>query len=283
MTHDQFISTVWNFYIENRRILPWRPLRMQESTKWGAKHSYGVVVSEIMLQQTQVDRVIPLFNNFLEKLPSWEHLSSATLKDVLLLWKGLGYNRRAQYLRECAKKVIARGSFPQSHRDLLALPGIGPYTAGMLMNTILNISHPIIETNIRTVYLHHFFKNKKGITDAEIMNKIQKTYKKACATHGSREWQYALMDYGSYIKKTFGNNNASQSAHHKKQSKFKGSRRELRSAILHSISASKKNVSIRSIQNTLKDHPRIEDFHIIIASLLHEEMIMQINQSLSIA
>jgi A/G-specific adenine glycosylase len=283
MTHHQFISTVWNFYLAHRRVLPWRPLRMSASRKWGSQHSYKIVVSEIMLQQTQVDRVIPLFNNFLEKFPSWEHLASATLRDVLLAWKGLGYNRRARYLHECAKSVIARGSFPQTHHDLLVLPGIGPYTAGMLMNTVLNIPHPIIETNIRTVYLHHFFKNKKAVTDIDIMKKIEVTLSSGCNQQNSREWQYALMDYGSYIKKTFGNNNATQSAHHTRQSTFKGSRRELRSAILHAVSASKSKISLQKLRAQQEGHPRIADFDSILESLLNEGMIMKKGQSLSIA
>jgi len=151
------------------------------------------------------------------------------------------------------------------------------------MNTVNALPHPIIETNIRTVYLHHFFSNKNNVADKEIFIKIKATIQKGCTLENPREWQYALMDYGSYLKKNCGNHNAKQSAHHRKQIAFKGSRRELQSAIIHSVSAGEKNTSIKKLKKIYERHPQIKNFDSIVTDLINEEMIIKKNQSLSIA
>lgn len=215
-----FIAIVWKYYKENgRHELPWRK----------TDDPYLILVSELMLQQTQVGRVIPKYEAFIKKYPSAKKLSKASLGDVLRLWQGLGYNRRAKYLHECAKVVTERcgGVFPQSYVELQKLPGIGPYTAAAMMNFAHNIPTPLIETNVRTVYLHHFFKNEIDVSDTTIMQKIQKTID----PKNPKEWFAALMDYGSHLKQTIGNANT-RSRHYTKQSKFKGSDREIRGAIL---------------------------------------------------
>lgn len=219
----KFIETVWGYYkLNGRHDLPWRR----------TKNAYRILVSEIMLQQTQVERVIPKYKSFLKKFPSITLLASAPLGDVLREWQGLGYNRRAKMLHECAKIIVRdySGIFPKTHSALMKLPGVGHYTAGAVMAFAHNEAVPIIETNIRTVFIHHFFKARDGVTDTEFFRLIERTLD----MKNPREWYYALMDYGAHLKKTIGNQNT-RSRHYTKQSVFKGSDRQIRGAIIRTL------------------------------------------------
>lgn len=215
-----FVAQVWEHYCTaGRHTLLWRQTH----------DPYHIVVSEIMLQQTQVDRVLPKYETFIQQFSDIATLAQAPLSEVLKLWQGLGYNRRAKYLHACAKEVVEKygGVFPTKEAQLRSLPGIGAYTAGAVLAFAYNIPVPIIETNIRTVFIHHFFKNKIVVTDDEIMRLVKKTL----PDEKVRDWYYALMDYGSYLKQNkvkF----AAKSRTYKKQSTFKGSNRQLRGAII---------------------------------------------------
>jgi A/G-specific adenine glycosylase len=223
LKEKKFIETVWAYYQkEGRQNLPWRKTR----------NPYRILVSEVMLQQTQVERVIPKYKSFLKKFPSLASLASAPLGDVLREWQGLGYNRRAKMLHECAQLIMRdhKGIFPRSHAALMKLPGVGHYTAGAIMAFAHNEAIPIIETNIRTVFIHHFFKDKDNITDAETFQSIERLLDR----ENPREWYYALMDYGAYLKKTIGNQNT-RSKHYTKQAKFNGSDRQIRGAIIRAL------------------------------------------------
>ncbi len=225
MNIKAFQKEVWSFYKKNRRDLPWRPPH--------AINPYKIVVSEIMLQQTQVSRVIPKYAEFLQAFPAWEKLAHAPFSKVLKVWQGLGYNRRALALHKISQRIISeyKGKFPRDTETLITFPGIGSNTAGSILAFAYNVPTIFIETNIRTVFLHYFFRNtKKKISDEIITDLIIKTLDRK----NPREWYYALMDLGSYIKKTYGNPNI-KSSHYRKQSAFKGSNRELRSLILQSI------------------------------------------------
>ncbi len=225
-----FIKTVTDFYKSHgRHDLPWRKTR----------DPYKILVSEIMLQQTQVDRVIGRYAQFLKRFPTLLSLAKASNAAVLTEWQGLGYNRRALHLKR-ATEVIAKkykGKFPRTYSELVELPGVGPATAGDLMAFAWNKPALVLETNIRTVYMHHFFPEQEKkrlaaglpckINDKELLPILEKTLD----TGNPRDWYYALMDYGTFLKKTRGNN-ISRSAHYTKQTKFKGSNRELRSRIL---------------------------------------------------
>lgn len=216
----KFVATVRDHYERHgRRSLPWR----------NTKDPYRILVSEIMLQQTQVERVVPKYRAFLKQFPTLSALARAPLGDVLRAWQGLGYNRRAKMLRECAKCIVTdhKGKFPRSHTELMKLPGIGHYTAGAIMAFAWNIPVPIIETNIRSAIIHHFFTDATDITDIQVIGYIEHTLE----MEDPREWYYALMDYGAYIKKEFGNPNQ-RSTHYTKQSPFKGSDRQIRGALL---------------------------------------------------
>ncbi len=182
-----------------------------------------------MLQQTQAPRVIEKYNEFLLQFGDLSSLAEAPLKQVLSVWQGLGYNRRAVNLQKAAQVIIKdyNGTFPKNRKDLEALPGVGPATAGDLLAFAYNIAVPLIETNIRSVYIHCFFNDQKDIDDKDILPLIDKTLDKK----NPREWYYGLMDYGAMLKATRVNPSR-RSKHYAKQSPFKGSNRELRSKIL---------------------------------------------------
>jgi A/G-specific adenine glycosylase len=191
------------------------------------------VVSEIMLQQTQAPRVIKKFESFMKRFPDWNSLAKAPTIEVLKEWQGLGYNRRALNLQRLAQSI--NGKLPNTYEELLELPGIGPNTAGSVLAFAFNIPHPFIETNIRTVFIHFFFKNSRGkVHDKKLMPLIEEALRDKRNQKNPREWYYALMDYGCYLKQTE-INPSRKSKHHVKQSKFKGSNRELRSHILKLI------------------------------------------------
>ncbi|HEV7702080.1 MAG TPA: A/G-specific adenine glycosylase [Candidatus Paceibacterota bacterium] len=224
MDTKKFQQIIWAHYKNNKRDFPWRKTR----------DPYKILVSEIMLQQTQALRVVPKYISFLKKFPTVKALAKAKLKDVLGEWQGLGYNRRALYLKRCAEKIEKdfRGKFPKDLKILQTLPGIGPATAGDIMAFAWNQPAIIIETNIRSVFIRFFFKDKKRkkkISDKEITPLIEKTLDK----QNPREWYFALFDYGAYLKKT--SNPSRKSIHHAKQSKFTGSYRQKRAHILRII------------------------------------------------
>ncbi len=219
MSPALFKKTVWSYYKKNRRDFPWRQTR----------DPYKILVSEIMLQQTQAPRVIFKYEEFIKAFPTLESLAKAPLKKVLLLWQGLGYNRRAVNLQKAAQIIISqhKGKFPRDYTSLIGLPGVGPATAGDIMAFAWNKPVVVIETNIRTVFIHSFFKDEKDVHDKDILPLIEKTLD----TKKPRDWYYALMDYGTMLKKTQ-INPSRRSKHYSKQSPFKGSNRELRSKIL---------------------------------------------------
>ena len=222
MNYDEFQELIWQHGRELYRDMPWR-----QDTR-----AYYVLVSELMLQQTQVDRVIPKFEAFIAKFPDEAHLAGATLAEVVILWQGLGYNRRAKFLHEAAKKVITdfNGIFPSTKEELLTLPGVGPNTAGAILNYAYNTPTPFIETNVRTVYFHHFFTDGEPVHDSQLLELVAGTLDQS----HPREFYWALMDYGSWLKKQKVGR-IQQSVHYKKQSALVGSVREVRGQIIRAL------------------------------------------------
>lgn len=221
--HD-FTEEVWNYYQHHARTMPWR-----EDTK-----PYRVLVSELMLQQTQVARVIPKFEAFMTTFPTIASLAGAPLSKVLQLWSGLGYNRRAKFLWQAAQYVTdsCGGEMPSEYATLLQLPGVGPNTAGAILAYAYNQPAIFIETNIRTVYFHHFFANQsQTIHDAQLKELCEQTVDH----EHPREWYWALMDYGTYLKSQTGGY-LKTSQHYSRQSTFKGSLRQMRGAIVRALS-----------------------------------------------
>jgi A/G-specific adenine glycosylase len=221
---------VWKYWrAHGRHDLPWR-LPAQA----GKTHDpYRILVSEVMLQQTQVERVIPFYKNFIKKFPTAKKLAKAPLAEVLKSWQGLGYNRRAKMLHQAAKEVTRRGAFPKTVRELEQLPGVGPYTARAIAAFAFNQDVVFVETNIRTAIIHHFFPKRKKVNDRQI-EEILRRAAPDVALAKSGEWYSALMDYGSYLKKSGVKLNA-RNSRYVKQSRFAGSKREARGAILKEL------------------------------------------------
>lgn len=256
-----FRTIVWKHYKEHgRHELPWRKTR----------DPYRILVSEIMLQQTQVERVIPYYKVFLKKFPSVRALARAPLSAVLIGWQGLGYNRRAKMLHMAGKAIVNQRRFPDTPEALEALPGIGPYTARAVCAFAYNQDVVFIETNIRTVILHHFFPRRNpsiygGVSDEEIARVLKDVFPKG----RSREWYSALMDYGAHLKRS-GVRLHAKAKGYVKQSTFMGSARQARGAILKELA--KGNATKRRLLGLFGDD-RIDQLTIQLGVLLKEEMV----------
>lgn len=224
MQYQEFTTHIWDYYHDHERALPWR---LPEAD--GSFDPYKIIVSEIMLQQTQAQRVIPKYHEFLALFPTVTALAAAPLQAVLVAWSGLGYNRRAKFLWQAAQYVqeTCQGTFPASVEALVKLPGVGPNTAAAICAYAFNQPVVFIETNIRTIYIYHFFPDEDKVSDAQLMPLIAATVD----TEHPREWYWALMDYGVHLKATVGNVSRN-SKHYTKQSKFEGSRRQIRGQVL---------------------------------------------------
>ena len=222
-----FRETVREHYREHGRSFPWRARRTP----------YRVLVSELMLQQTQADRVVPFFERFTARFPDVRTLARARLATVLKLWSGLGYNRRAKFLHEAARAVVREhgGVVPVDEAALRSLPGVGPYTAAAVTAFAGDRPATFIETNIRSVFIHEFFGDREGIPDSEILPLIGKTVDR----EQPAEWYQALMDYGAFLKRQ-GINPSRRSAHYTRQAPFAGSDRQLRGAVLRELLVGKK-------------------------------------------
>jgi len=217
-----FQDNIRNYFIKHGRTFPFR-------TK---VTPYKILVSEIMLQQTQAYRVSEKFMNFIRKFPDFQTLSKASLEDILKEWQGLGYNRRAVALKKIAEMIINNynGKLPESIEELKSFPQIGHNTASSIVAFAFNKPTIFIETNIRIVYIYFFFHKKKNVSDKEILPLVEETVDKK----NPREWYYALMDYGVMLKKKYPDLNQ-KSSHYRKQSPFKGSNRQIRGLILKNL------------------------------------------------
>lgn len=221
-TAGTFQQLIYTHYHAAPRPMPWRDTH----------DPYHILISEVMLQQTQVERVKVKYTEFLAAFPTLAGLATASLTDVVRVWQGLGYNRRAIALKRCAEEILTRfnGHFPSSIPDLESLPGIGPYTARAIAAFAFGIAEACIETNIRTVIIHFFFHGCEKVSDRDIMPVVAATLD---LTH-PREWYYALMDYGVMLKQLHPNPSR-RSSHHLPQSRFEGSNRQLRSRLLRAV------------------------------------------------
>lgn len=215
-----FRKMVWAHYAAHGR----------HDMAWRKKISpYRIFISEVMLQQTQVARVAEKFPLFMKAFPGFKALAASPLGDVLAVWQGMGYNRRALYLKRTAEKIMAEhgGKLPRDIALLEGLPGIGPATARSIAAFAWNSEEAFIETNIRSVFLYHFFKGRSGVSDAVVMPIVARALVKG----RSREWHWALMDYGTHLKREVGNISRNAKGYAKAKP-FKGSDREVRGAIV---------------------------------------------------
>lgn len=217
-----FQEVIYHHYRQHARQFPWRR----------TDNPYHILVSEIMLQQTQTDRVLEKYEPFLRAFPDFPSLAKAPLKEVLKIWQGLGYNRRALALKKIAQRVAAEfhGNLPSRVEVLMTFPGIGRTTSSAVVTFAFNKPTVFIETNIRRVFIHFFFQNQANIKDSEILPVVEKTLD----TSKPREWYYALMDYGAILTNKHGNPNR-RSAHYRKQGRFQDSNRQIRGMILKAL------------------------------------------------
>jgi len=218
----KFRSEIWKYYRKNKRDFPWRR----------TTNPYRILVSEIMLQQTQTERVMPKYRAFLKRFSNFQALAQASLADVLAVWQGLGYNRRALALKNISKIVVTKYNrrLPRDPKLLVAFPGIGGATAGAVVAFAFNKPVSFIETNIRRVFIHFFFSRSKAVHDEQLLEVVLRTMDRV----RPREWYWALMDYGAMLSKLSKNPNR-KSANYRKQSAFRGSMRQLRGKILKSL------------------------------------------------
>jgi A/G-specific adenine glycosylase len=257
-----FREAVWQHYDQHgRHDLPWR---LSEAD--GSFDPYKIMVSELMLQQTQVNRVLPKYVTFITQFPDVQALAQAPLGEVLVTWQGLGYNRRAKFLWQAAQMVVNElgGKFPRSQKELTVLPGVGINTAGAIMAYAYDEPVVFIETNIRTVYIHHFFHNQTDVPDKDIAELLHQTLPQSNA----RQWYWALMDYGTHIKQAHGNKSRASKSY-VRQSPFQGSKRQVRGAVVRYLS--QRPSSLENLAAAEPD-PRLQE---VLADLVREGMVQQ--------
>ena len=278
---EKFQEEILTWYAKNKRVFPWREMPDGISLQ---DRAYRILISEVMSQQTQILRVVSKYEAWIKELPTIESLANAKTSDVLMLWSGLGYNRRALYLQQAAKKICTDfgGIIPQNEKDLRGLPGIGEYTAQAVLCYAFNQQVAVVDTNVRKVILLKFGKchceesqrrsklshNRDchaslAMTTKEIRAVAEELLPKrvlrlrsGLRLRGSdsrrhllkasaSEWNQALMDYcGMMLKK--------DKVPTPKQSKFIGSKRYYRGKIIK-ILLEKKTVNIAELELLGKD------------------------------
>jgi len=263
----KFRNDIYEYYGKESRSFPWR----------STSDPYRILISEIMLQQTQTFRVMGKYERFLEAFPDFSALAQADLASVLTFWQGLGYNRRALNLKKTAEIVMRDfgGRLPDSPEELTTLPGIGHATAGAILAFAFN--HPVvfIETNIRRVFIHCFFQDRQDITDREILPLVEGTLDR----NNPRQWYYALMDYGAMLAKSVPNPNR-KSAHYSKQTKFEDSDRQIRGMIVKMLVTESPVMEKKLIETLGKETSRVKH---ILAELVNEGFIVRDRTSIRIA
>ncbi len=274
MSNEEFHKKISSFYDENKRdTLPWRQPNLTNNFS-----IYAILVSEIMLQQTQVNRVIPRYLEFMQTFPTIESLAEATFQSVLSVWSGLGYNRRAKYLHDFAISCREKNAVLETIADLTSHKGIGINTAAAVLVYSKNTRHLFVETNIRTVYIDYFFNESENIKDTDIIVKINETIPTCTSSYfmnpdtkiiSYRDFYWALMDYGTYLKKS-GIINNTKSSSYVKQSKFEGSSRQIRGVVLKLL------VGVQAMtKKQLAEEITDDRLEIVVNQLLNEGMITQ--------
>ncbi len=264
---ESFREFIWHYYALNKRDFAWR----------NVEDPYKVFISEIMLQQTQTFRVIEKYEEFMAAFPTFQELADVSLRDVLTAWQGLGYNRRGKFLHQSAQCIVAEHNaiLPNDPAVLVELPGIGPATAASMIAFAYNVPTVFIETNIRTVFIHSFFADQEKVHDRDIIPLVAATVDK----ENPREWYYALMDYGVYLKKRHPNPSR-KSVHHNKQSMFQGSDRQIRGMIIRMLTTQYPALEREQLVKNIDREPdrvgRILDELIAEKMIVSEEKLLRI-------
>jgi A/G-specific adenine glycosylase len=251
---EEFQGRVMAWWEDNARSLPWR----ENPTP------YNVLVSEVMLQQTQVSRVIPKYTEFLNAFPTVESLAEADTKHLLQIWSGLGYNRRALWLRDAAREIAERNEFPRTTEELHALKGIGPYTSRSILIFAFNRDLAAVDTNIRRVLISCGFAEETDSIDL-----LQAAADRLLLKGRSRDWHNALMDYGSDVLTS----NTTGIVPSSRQPKFKGSNRQVRGAIIRNLTCFDSLSLEELISNVLEEGIDITDPEYTIQQLVNEGFI----------
>jgi A/G-specific adenine glycosylase len=214
-----FSDHIWSYYRHEQRNFPWRE----------TDDPYKILLSELMLQQTQTERVLPKYSLFLEQWPDFKAMAQASIAEVIAAWRGLGYNRRALALRTIAQQSESFGwTLPNDYDELLKLPMIGPATAAAICAFSYREPAIYLETNIRRVLIHQFHPHEDRVSDTSLRRELRELLQFQV---DYKQWYYALMDYGVYLKRVLVNPNR-KSAHYTKQAKFAGSNRQIRGLLL---------------------------------------------------
>jgi A/G-specific adenine glycosylase len=248
-----FQMKIMDWWKANTRNLPWRK----------DPSPYKVLVSEFMLQQTQVSRVIPKFDEFMESFPTIESLAKAETKQLLQVWSGLGYNRRAVWLKEAAKQIVESHGFPQSLEELQKLKGVGPYTSRSVLIFAFNKDLAAVDTNIRRVLI------AEGLaTEAMSEKQLQFIAEVVLLKGRSRDWHNALMDYGSQVM-TPSTTGISPTS---KQSCYEGSSRQVRGAIIRTLTGTSE-LGLEEIVKLLECNVRESELESIMTQLVKDGLV----------
>lgn len=217
-TISSFQQKILQYYQKNKRDLPWRH----------TTDPYSILLSELMLQQTQVSRVIEYYTKWLHTWPTIQHLSKANRKDVLQAWIGLGYNTRGINLHKASQIIVEHynGDVIAAMDDYKKIPGVGKYTSQAVKIFSTNADIITVDTNIRRIFIHEF-NLPQDISDSKLWSIAQ-----YCLPKGkSRQWHNALMDYGA----TYLTSKKTGISPKTTQSTFEGSDRQIRAQILRDL------------------------------------------------
>ncbi|MBI4123035.1 MAG: A/G-specific adenine glycosylase [Parcubacteria group bacterium] len=278
MRIPEFQNHILSWYKRNRRDMPWRR----------TKNPYRILVSEVMLQQTQVSRVLVKYPEFLRAFPTLEALAKVPKRKLLQIWSGLGYWRRALYLQKACSVILRQyqGKFPRDPKLLERLPGVGHYTARALTCFSFGASDAFLDTNIRRTYIHFFFPKRKNVSDKQILRIAKKAlypiwYDRTKHGISPREWHYALFDYGALVLKDKKINR--QSKHYTKQKKFEGSFRSFRTKIMRFLlEQPNQKATLRKIETMLKKSGSPYSSKKILSSLQKDDLIKKRRRSYSL-
>ncbi len=217
-----FHRKIFSWWKTHKRDLPWRHTH----------NPYHILISEVMLQQTQVSRVLPKYSEFIREFPTVTALAQSPLATILRVWKGMGYNRRAKYLQQTAQTIAIkfRGEFPRTESDLLDLPGIGLYTARAIQVFAWKRDVAMVDTNIRQIFVHYFFDDIP-----QSPNSIQEMADELLPVGKSWEWHQALMDYGSLVMPTVIRKKIHNTSREKTTVVFKDTPRFIRGRIIDAL------------------------------------------------
>jgi len=251
---QQFQKKVLSFYQKQKRDLPWR----------NTTDPYKILLSEFMLQQTQVVRVVPFYERWITKWPTIHALASASRAEVLKMWMGLGYNTRAIHLHKAAQKIVSKhkGDVLKAMKHYKEIPGVGKYTSHAVQIFATNDNLVTVDTNIRRIFIHEFHL-PETITEKELWKLAEQ-----CLPPGkSRDWHNALMDYGalSLTAQKTGIKPKTQ------QSRFEGSDRQIRAQILRRLL--KGTTTLLDLQNTIGVEPiRLQR---ILRKMMDEQLLIK--------